>query len=206
MGCKVVDAVGDMRAHPTGDMGSIGLAGSPEPMIQTAVGGNRAEEPLHRARRQGRDGEGLAGAAHRGRHVRRLHRKLPQSRARLLCRRARGARRHLAGARAGRSDHRGGGKGRERRHRRDLQDDWRLRSSARAKSRKNPSPIRTKRSISARSSSGRATKALTPPCDERIYGGRRRRAAAASRLFPDVIATLRADGEPLSVGELQRGR
>ena len=43
MGCKVVDAVGDMRAHPTGDMGSIGLAGSPEAMIQTAVGGNRAE-------------------------------------------------------------------------------------------------------------------------------------------------------------------
>jgi DUF917 family protein len=43
LGCKVVDAVGDVRAHPTGDMGSIGLAGSPEPMIQTAVGGNRAE-------------------------------------------------------------------------------------------------------------------------------------------------------------------
>ena len=39
----MVDAVGDIRAHPTGDMGSIGLAGSPEPMIQTAVGGNRAE-------------------------------------------------------------------------------------------------------------------------------------------------------------------
>lgn len=43
LGTKVVDAVGDVRAHPTGDMGSIGLAGSPEPMIQTAVGGNRAE-------------------------------------------------------------------------------------------------------------------------------------------------------------------
>ena len=43
MGTKVVDAVGDIRAHPTGDMGSIGMAGSPEPMIQTAVGGNRAE-------------------------------------------------------------------------------------------------------------------------------------------------------------------
>jgi DUF917 family protein len=43
MGCKVVDAVGDIRAHPTGDMGSIGLTGSPEPMIQTAAGGNRAE-------------------------------------------------------------------------------------------------------------------------------------------------------------------
>ena len=43
LGTKVVDAVGDIRAHPTGDMGSIGLAGSPKPMIQTAVGGNRAE-------------------------------------------------------------------------------------------------------------------------------------------------------------------
>ena len=43
LGTKVVDAVGDMRAHPTGDMGSIGMAGSPRQMIQTAVGGNRAE-------------------------------------------------------------------------------------------------------------------------------------------------------------------
>jgi len=42
LGVKVVDAVGDIRAHPTGDMGSLGLANSPEPMIQTAVGGNRA--------------------------------------------------------------------------------------------------------------------------------------------------------------------
>jgi DUF917 family protein len=42
LGMKVMDAVGDLRAHPTGDMGSIGLASSPEPMIQTAVGGNRA--------------------------------------------------------------------------------------------------------------------------------------------------------------------
>ena len=43
LGTKVVDAVGDMRAHPTGDMGSIGMAGSPEQMIQTAAGGNRSE-------------------------------------------------------------------------------------------------------------------------------------------------------------------
>ncbi|WEX76412.1 DUF917 family protein [Sinorhizobium numidicum] len=43
LGTKVVDAVGDIRAHPTGDMGSIGLASSPEPTIQTAVGGNREE-------------------------------------------------------------------------------------------------------------------------------------------------------------------
>ena len=43
LGVKALDAVGDVRAHPTGDMGSIGMAGSPEPTIQTAVGGNRAE-------------------------------------------------------------------------------------------------------------------------------------------------------------------
>jgi hypothetical protein len=43
LGTKVVDAVGDIRAHPTGDMGSIGLAGSPEQMIQSAVGGNRSK-------------------------------------------------------------------------------------------------------------------------------------------------------------------
>jgi uncharacterized protein len=42
LGTKVIDAVGDLRAHPTGDMGSIGLAGSPEATIQSAVGGNRA--------------------------------------------------------------------------------------------------------------------------------------------------------------------
>jgi len=38
----VIDAVGDVRAHPTGDMGSIGLAARPEPTIQTVAGGNRA--------------------------------------------------------------------------------------------------------------------------------------------------------------------
>ena len=43
LGTKVLDAVGDVRAHPTGDMGSIGMANSPQQMIQTAVGGNRAE-------------------------------------------------------------------------------------------------------------------------------------------------------------------
>jgi DUF917 family protein len=42
LGTKVIDAVGDLRAHPTGDMGSIGLANSPEATIQSAVGGNRA--------------------------------------------------------------------------------------------------------------------------------------------------------------------
>src|SRR5208282_1993886 len=42
LGTKVVDAVGDIRAHPTGDMGSIGMAASAEPTIQTAVGGHRS--------------------------------------------------------------------------------------------------------------------------------------------------------------------
>ena len=41
LGTKVVDAVGDILAHPTGDMGSIGMASSPEPTIQVAVGGHR---------------------------------------------------------------------------------------------------------------------------------------------------------------------
>jgi uncharacterized protein len=41
LGTKVVDAVGDIRAHPTGDMGSLGMAASPEPTIQVAVGGHR---------------------------------------------------------------------------------------------------------------------------------------------------------------------
>ena len=43
LGTKVIDAVGDVRAHPTGDMGSLGMAGRPDPTIQTAAGGNRAK-------------------------------------------------------------------------------------------------------------------------------------------------------------------
>jgi DUF917 family protein len=42
LGTKVIDAVGDIRAHPTGDMGSLGLAASPAPTIQTVAGGHRA--------------------------------------------------------------------------------------------------------------------------------------------------------------------
>lgn len=42
LGTKVVDAVGDLRAHPTGDMGSLGMASSTEQVIQAAAGGNRA--------------------------------------------------------------------------------------------------------------------------------------------------------------------
>ena len=60
LGTKVVDAVGDVRAHPTGDMGSIGLANRPDMMIQSAVGGNRSNECLYRACREGRDGEDIA--------------------------------------------------------------------------------------------------------------------------------------------------
>src|ERR1700720_4917917 len=52
LGTRVVDGCGACARHPTGDMGSIGLANSPEPMIQSAAGGNRANnayiEPLVR--------------------------------------------------------------------------------------------------------------------------------------------------------------
>lgn len=41
LGLKVVDAVGDMRAHPTGDMGSLGLAANPDAVVQAVAGGNR---------------------------------------------------------------------------------------------------------------------------------------------------------------------
>jgi DUF917 family protein len=42
LGLVVVDAVGDMRAHPTGKMGSLGLAGDTSyETIQVAVGGKR---------------------------------------------------------------------------------------------------------------------------------------------------------------------
>lgn len=45
LGTLVVDAVGDMRAHPTGKMGSLGLAAVKDyQTVQVAVGGNRAQD------------------------------------------------------------------------------------------------------------------------------------------------------------------
>lgn len=44
LGTVVVDAAGDGRAHPTGKMGSMGLARQPEfRTVMTAAGGNRAQ-------------------------------------------------------------------------------------------------------------------------------------------------------------------
>lgn len=57
LGVKVIDAVGDVRAHPTGDMGSIGLAGRPEPTIQTVAGGNRARNSYIEATFRGATGK-----------------------------------------------------------------------------------------------------------------------------------------------------
>jgi uncharacterized protein len=57
LGLKVVDAVGDVRAHPTGDMGSIGLAGRPDPTIQTVAGGNRAKNSYIEATFRGATGK-----------------------------------------------------------------------------------------------------------------------------------------------------
>ena len=73
LGTKVVDAVGDLRAHPTGDMGSIGLASSPEPMIQSAVGGNRANNAYIELVVRGATAQNFAHPAARRRHVGRLH-------------------------------------------------------------------------------------------------------------------------------------
>jgi uncharacterized protein len=57
LGLKVIDAVGDVRAHPTGDMGSIGLAGRPEPTIQTVAGGNRERNAYLEATFRGATGK-----------------------------------------------------------------------------------------------------------------------------------------------------
>jgi uncharacterized protein len=44
LGTLVIDAAGDGRAHPTGKMGSLGLAADPEhETVQAAAGGNRAQ-------------------------------------------------------------------------------------------------------------------------------------------------------------------
>lgn len=45
LGTLVIDAAGDGRAHPTGKMGSLGLAADPGfRTVQAAAGGNRAQE------------------------------------------------------------------------------------------------------------------------------------------------------------------
>jgi DUF917 family protein len=44
LGTLVIDAAGDGRAHPTGKMGSLGLAADPDhETVQAAAGGNRAQ-------------------------------------------------------------------------------------------------------------------------------------------------------------------
>lgn len=45
LGTLVIDAAGDGRAHPTGKMGSMGLAADPDyRTVQAAAGGNRAQD------------------------------------------------------------------------------------------------------------------------------------------------------------------
>jgi uncharacterized protein len=45
LGTLVIDAAGDGRAHPTGKMGSFGLAANPDyQTVQAVAGGNRAEQ------------------------------------------------------------------------------------------------------------------------------------------------------------------
>ena len=82
LGTKVVDAVGDIRAHPTGDMGSIGLGGIAA--ADDPDGGRRQPQAkcLYRTGGARRDRQSVAGPAHGSGHVGRIHRILPQSRCR----------------------------------------------------------------------------------------------------------------------------
>ena len=116
LGTKVIDAVGDMRAHPTGDMGSIGMAASPEPTIQTAVGGHRASNSYIELVVRGATAKVSPVLRKAADHGRRLHRELPQSGTRILRQTECRAGRHLARARARRSDLRGRTEGRPRRY------------------------------------------------------------------------------------------
>ncbi|WEK51363.1 MAG: DUF917 family protein [Candidatus Kaistia colombiensis] len=207
LGTKVLDAVGDIRAHPTGDMGSIGLAASPEPMIQTAVGGNRADNryielvvrgatakvsPILRTASD-MSGGFIASARNpvRASYVRKnaalggISMALSLGEAIVA---AEGAR---VAARAPPSSTR----------------------SARRRAATSPSPAGSPRrtsstptppSTSAPSSSARGDKATTLHVMNEYMAIDD---AGGTRLatFPDVITTLDKDGEPLSVGQLHVG-
>ena len=57
LGTLVIDAAGDGRAHPTGKMGSLGLAADPaHSTVQAAAGGNRARAAISRWSRAARCG------------------------------------------------------------------------------------------------------------------------------------------------------
>ena len=161
-------------------------------------------EPLHGACREGRDGEGFAGFAHRGGSGWRLHRFGPQSLARLLRPHACGARRHIAGA-----------------------DDWARRSSRRSAAagaavidaicKTTGGHILAEGTIRAKRVAymneafdigslvvGDGDRAVTLHVMNEYMavddaGGMR------LATFPSVITTLSPDGEPLSVGELREG-
>ena len=136
LGTKVVDAVGDLRAHPTGDMGSLGMANVPKPTIQTAAGGNRANNPYIELVVRGatakvspilRRAADMAGgfiASAATRCARATSASTPRSAAsRLRCA-------------LGEAIQRGGAARRRRRHRRDLRRPARARSSIRGNRRR----------------------------------------------------------------------
>ena len=85
LGTKVIDAVGDIRAHPTGDMGSIGMASSPEADHSSRRGRPPRQQFLYRAGGARRHRQNLADPAQGRRYVGRFHRELPQSGSRILC-------------------------------------------------------------------------------------------------------------------------
>ena len=178
LGTKVIDAVGDIRAHPTGDMGSIGMAASPEPTIQVAVGGHRgshsyielvvrgATAKVSPILRKAADMSGGFIASCRN-----------PARASYV-KKTRGARRHFPRSRTRSRHHDGGGPGRPRRDRRDLRDHVRHdpgRGDGHSQGRR--LHRRRLRHRHHHHPHGQARSRVA--CDERVHGGRGRQGRAA---------------------------
>ena len=100
LGTLVIDAAGDGRAHPTGKMGSFGLAADDDyQTVQAVAGGNRAENRYLEVVTRGTRPPHRERAAHRRRPVGRVHLLRPQPAAGLVRRRARRRRRDQLRAR-----------------------------------------------------------------------------------------------------------
>ena len=90
LGTLVIDAAGDGRAHPTGKMGSFGLAARRDyETVQAVAGGNRAQQRYLEVVTRGHGPPHRQRPAHSLERVGRLHRLRPQPAAGVVRRRAR---------------------------------------------------------------------------------------------------------------------
>ncbi len=181
-----------------GDMGSIGMAGSPKKMIQTAVGRQSRREPLHRAGGEGRNGKIspiLRTAADMSGGFQRL---LPQPAARQLCAAQwalGGISLALSSAKAITAAEKKGWLGDHRRHVKATGGTILVKGAVTKKD-----LVYTRRlSISAAFVLGEGDKAVTIHTMNEYMAIDDCRWQPARHL-PDVIATLDAAGQPLSAG------